>query len=293
MKKVINFGSLNIDHVYQVPHFVKPGETLSSTAYNRFCGGKGSNQSIALAKAGAEVYHAGCIGHDGDFLKTNLKDNGVHTDFVKTVGQPSGHAIIQIDPNGENAIILFPGANETIPLEMIDDVFSQTSPGDLLLLQNEINNLALIMEKAAEKGLDIALNFAPFSAETAKHLPLHLLKILIINETEGEGLASKKQPDEIIATLTTQYPDMMIVLTLGADGAICSYKNQLFKASAKADKVVDTTCAGDTFIGFFLAAYLEDKSLDICLRDGCKAGAISVSRAGASVSIPLKAELMD
>jgi ribokinase len=291
MKKIINFGSLNIDHVYQVPHFVKPGETLAGTNYKCYCGGKGGNQSVALARAGLKVYHAGCIGKDGKNLRDNLAENAVNTDYVKTVEQASGHAIIQVNKQGENAIILYPGANSSITLEMIDDIFSEVSPGDILLLQNEINNIPAIMKKAVEKGLDIVFNFAPFSPEIAEKLPLHLLKILIINELEGAGLSGQNTTDGIIKTLSMCYPATIIVMTLGKEGVICIANGEITKRSSPDVKVIDTTCAGDTFIGFFLEAYLQNKSIKECLETGCAAGAIAVSRLGAADSIPFKHEL--
>jgi ribokinase len=291
MKKIINFGSLNIDHVYNVPHFVQPGETLSSSGYGCFCGGKGSNQSVALARAGAMVYHAGCIGKEGDFLKQNLAENGVNTELILVVDQPTGHAIIQVNPDGENAIVLFPGANCEISEEMIDNALAITNPGDLLLLQNEISDIALIMEKAVENELEIAFNFAPFSEQVATELPLHQVKLLIINETEGAGLSGKTETEAILDTLTKRYPDTTILLTLGAKGAICIDYGKRFQATPPPTTVVDTTCAGDTFIGFFLEAYTQGKKLDACLTTGCAAAAIAVSRHGASDSIPAKNEL--
>ena len=291
MKKIINFGSLNIDHVYQVPHFVKPGETLAGTGYRSYCGGKGGNQSVALARAGIKVYHAGCIGADGKSLLGNLAENGVNTDYIKTVEQASGHAIIQVNVQGENAIILYPGANSSITSEMIDEVFSDFSSGDILLLQNEINNISIIMKKAVEKGLEIIFNFAPFSTETAKKLPLHLLKILIINEHEGAGLSGQNTTNGIMKILAKRYPETIIVMTLGREGAICVADGEVTSVSSPDVEVIDTTCAGDTFIGFFLEAYLQNKSIKECLERGCAAGALAVSRLGAANSIPFKHEL--
>ena len=140
MTKVINFGSLNIDKVYQLPHIVRPGETISSTDYNIWCGGKGGNQSIALARAGAAVSHAGCVGNDGVMLTDNLRENGVNTDFIKISDKPSGHAIIQVDEQGENSIILYPGANCTLTPEQVDSVIASAEPGAFMLLQNVICN---------------------------------------------------------------------------------------------------------------------------------------------------------
>ena len=148
--KTLVFGSLNIDHVYQLDHFVQPGETISSSRYEKHAGGKGLNQAIALAKAGHETLFAGCIGQDGLFLKEMLERHGVNTDALSILDMPTGHALIQVDAAGENAIILFGGANLCQTEEHIDRALSMLDAGDLVLLQNEINLCPQIIEQAAE-----------------------------------------------------------------------------------------------------------------------------------------------
>ena len=291
MSKVICFGSLNIDKVYQLPHIVRPGETIASTDYKIWCGGKGGNQSIALAKAGVEVHHAGCIGQDGAMLTENLRDNGVYTDFIEKVAEPSGHAVIQVDESGENSIFLYPGANHQISLELVEKVIASGDKGDLILLQNEINNNPLIIEQAYNSGMKTCLNFAPFDLASAAELPLQYVKILIVNEQEGADLSGSNAPEEIISSLIDKYPDMIVVLTLGCKGAVCGAGNERFQADSPTVSAVDTTCAGDTFTGYFLASYLNNQSLDKCLEKGCKAAAISVCRPCASNSIPHKDEV--
>ena len=291
MPKVINFGSLNIDKVYQVPHIVKPGETLSSKDYNIWCGGKGGNQSIALARAGATVYHAGCIGNNGSMLTDNLRDNKVNIEFVKIVDKASGHAIIQVDEKGENSIILYPGANHAITPEHIEKVIESANPGDFLLLQNEINLNELIIEKAFDVGMDIAMNFAPFDLASAKKLPLHKLKILILNEQEATDLSDTESSEKALKNLSNEYPDMIIVITLGSKGAICAQGDLRFNADSPVVNAVDTTCAGDTFIGYFIEAYLNHKPLEVCLKRACYAAAIAVCHPGASNSIPFHNEI--
>ncbi|MCF6176690.1 MAG: ribokinase [Victivallaceae bacterium] len=291
MAKVINFGSLNIDKVYQLPHIVRPGETISSTDYHIWCGGKGGNQSIALARAGAVVFHAGCVGNDGAMLIDNLRENGVNTDFIKISDKPSGHAIIQVDEEGENSIILYPGANCTVTLEQVDSVIASTEPGDFLLLQNEINLNELIIEKAYTAGMIICMNFAPFDQATAEKLPLQYVKILMVNEQEGADLSGVVGPEAIISKLLTKYPEMIVVITLGSKGAICGAGKSRFSATSPVVDAVDTTCAGDTFIGYFMEAYMNDRLLDSCLQSGCSAAAIAVCRPGASSSIPFRNEV--
>lgn len=286
MRKVLNFGSLNIDHVYKVPHIVYPGETLSSTDYAVFCGGKGGNQSIALARAGAVVSHAGCIGPDGENLAANLAHAGVDIEYVVTTDTPSGHAVIQVSSSGENAIVLFPGANHKVTETFIDDVLSNADAGDMLLLQNEINNIGLIMQKAVDTGLEICFNFAPFDHNAAEALPLHLVNILVVNETEAKGLTGYDKSEEALNELAAYYPETIIILTLGADGAMLTSQGKCLRFTPPKVEVNDTTAAGDTFIGYFIAAYLRGEKLQRCLEESCTAGAIAVSRYGAAESIP-------
>ena len=150
--KILNFGSINIDLVYRVPHIVKPGETLSSLSLARFAGGKGNNQSIALARAGAPVFHAGKIGKDGAWIVAMLKVAGADVRFVKKDPGPTGHAVIQVADSGQNSIVLFPGANRTITPQEIRDTLAHFGKGDILLLQNEINALGTDPDDAGLQG---------------------------------------------------------------------------------------------------------------------------------------------
>ena len=189
--KVLCFGSLNIDYTYKVEHFVKKGETLSSDGLGVYGGGKGLNQSVALAKAGTEVYHAGAIGQDGMFLLDMLKDAGVHTEYVKVLDEVrTGNAIIQNDKSGDNCILLYGGANQAITREQVDEVMAHFEKGDYIVLQNEINELAYIMEKAHEKGLVIVLNPSPMN-EKISTLPLDTVNYFLLNESEESQILGK------------------------------------------------------------------------------------------------------
>ena len=159
--KVLNFGSLNLDYVYQVDRFVRPGETLAVRSLEVKCGGKGLNQSIALARAGAQVSHAGCIGAGGESLKALLEENGVNSDFVMSVPETQGHTVIQVTPEGENCILLYGGSNRCVTPRQIEDTLRRFGPGDYLVLQNEINLQDYIMKKASEKGMVILMNPSP------------------------------------------------------------------------------------------------------------------------------------
>lgn len=291
--EVLNFGSLNIDHVYHVSHFVRPQETLAVGGYRKFAGGKGLNQSVALARAGLRVAHAGKCGTDGAFLADTLREAGVDVRFLLRSEGPTGHACIQVDSSGQNAILVAPGANQEITGREVDETLAGIPPGTLLLLQNEINDIPLLMRNAARKGLRIALNPAPCGPEVADY-PLELCDFLFVNEVEAAQLTglAVSDPGLLLDGLVRRCPRAEVILTLGADGAWCASEGRRFYREAFPVRVVDTTCAGDTFIGYFLAARLHGASVETAMRTASRAGAMTVSRAGAAVSIPALAEVM-
>ncbi len=288
--KIINFGSINIDHVYSVEHFVKPGETLRSKGYQVFSGGKGANQSFALARAGATVLHAGKIGEDGSWLKEGLSKSGVDTRLIETVRESTGHALIQVNAQGENAIIIHAGANESFTDSDIENVLEHAEAKDWLLLQNEINAIDSILYSCRTRGLQVVFNPAPMSEEV-KSYPLEYVDIFIINEVEGEALTGEDDPEKIVLKMQALYPKSKTVLTLGKAGLI--YKDHERTVSMKALEVavVDTTGAGDTFVGYFLAGLMQEKSLEVSLQTGITASAICVGRHGAADSIPTRKEV--
>lgn len=288
--KVLNIGSLNLDYVYSVPHIVGAGETLASTDMNVYPGGKGINQSIALAKAGADVYHCGMIGDDGRVFLDACREYGVNSDYIRCIDGKTGHAIIQIDANAQNCILIYGGANQQLTKEFIDEVIDKFDKGDILLLQNEVNDIAYIVDKAYEKGLTIALNPSPYN-EKLNAVDMSKISIFLLNEVEGEQVTGKKEPDEIIKSLLEHFPEARIVLTLGGDGAV--YADKYTKLTQPVFKVdaVDTTAAGDTFTGYFLAGLIEDMPVADILRMSAKASSIAVTRKGAIPSIPYRNEV--
>ncbi len=289
--KILNFGSLNIDYVYSVEHFVRAGETISSASRNLFCGGKGLNQSVAFAKAGAETYHAGSIGEEGVMLTDMLISAGVNTKFVKVRNDIScGHAIIQVNEHGENCILLYGGANHTISDDMVDEVLAEFSEGDLMMLQNEINNLPYIVDQAKKRGITIALNPSPFN-DKIKELNFSHIDWIILNETEGQEITGKENAEDIIASLNESYPEMKIVLTLGKHGALYAYKNERASHGIFKVEVADTTAAGDTFTGYFFAEVMSGNTPAEALRIASAASAVAVSRKGAAPSIPTRDEV--
>ena len=296
MHKFLCFGSLNIDHTYRVAHFVAAGETLAASEVQTFPGGKGLNQSIALAKAGAEVFHAGSIGKDGAFLLDTLKKAGVHTERVPVLEQEkTGHAIIQNTLDGENCILLYGGANRRITEAQIDLALERFGPGDVLVLQNEINNIPYLIERAKRKGMQIAFTPAPMQPEVRTY-PLKEVDYLLLNETEAEALAAAEHGESMDANaladrLCAMLPDVHFVLTLGSAGAWYVYKQERIFQSAFEVKAVDTTAAGDTFAGFFLQSITAGQPVKTALATAAKAAAICVTRKGAAPSIPEREEL--
>ncbi len=285
--KILNFGSLNIDFVYKVEHIVKEGETISSNSLNTFCGGKGLNQSIAIARAGGLVYHAGKVGQDGSVLIDALKKDKINTDFILINDGKSGNAIIQVDKNGQNSIVLFGGANLDISENDIDKVLANFAKDDILLLQNEISSLPYIIEKASSIGMEIAFNPSPIK-ENLRDIKFENISMLFINEIEGKELSGYTKPCDIVNELIKKYPNTKIILTLGKDGVLYKDKDKTIEQQAIDAKVVDTTAAGDTFTGYFLTLYSQGVKIKEILLEASKASAICVSKVGASSSIPFR-----
>lgn len=288
--KILNFGSINIDHVYMVDHFARPGETLSSKSYQRFSGGKGLNQSIALSHAGANVCHAGKIGVDGCWLKNQLEKHGVDTTFVEQTNNPTGHAIIQVNPAGENSIVIYGGANQCIMESDVARIVNEFSHDDYLLVQNEVSLVPHILGTAKQKGLTIVFNPSPMTLQVLTY-PLELVDIFIVNEIEAQGLTNETDPERIRAAMREKYPDAGTALTCGEKGAMYFDSEVSFCRPAEKVIPVDTTAAGDTFTGFFLAELMRTGDAEKALALGCQAAALCVMRQGAGDSIPRKEEL--
>ena len=288
--KILNFGSLNIDKVYAVEEIVKGGETIDSVSFSESVGGKGLNQSIAVAKAGGNIMHAGCVGKDGEILLQALKDNNVDTSLIKTVETASGQAIIQVDKHGQNCIILFHGANYEVDKAYIDEVMQDFAQDDILILQNEISNIDYIIEVAKAKQMKIYLNPSPINENLNKY-NMQAIDGIFVNEHEGVYLADKEKVEDILDSLASKYPELEIILTFGDKGAYYRHKDiNIFQPAYKVD-AVDTTAAGDTFTGYFIALRPHGNSIDARLQKASKASSITVSRKGASISIPKIAEV--
>lgn len=294
MPKLVNLGSLCIDHVYRVPAFTGSGETVSSSTHEIFPGGKGLNQSIAAARAGVDVVHVGCVGEDGRWLKDALAAEGVDVSDLRVAEGSSGHAVIQVNEAGENAIVIYGGTNRTLVEDDIRAALTRVESGDWLMLQNEINDLELVLDLADERGCQVAFNVAPVDGREAGY-DLSGVTLLIVNETEASALAGM-EPDggdwsEVMAALGRRAPKAAVVLTLGSDGLVYSDESGLAFLPAYAVTAVDETAAGDAFIGFLMGSLILGESMEDALKTGSAAGALAVTRAGAASSLPAVAEV--
>lgn len=290
--KILNIGSLNIDYTYQLEHIVCPGETISSRQLEVFPGGKGLNQSIALARAGAKVYHAGKIGDDGKFLLDVCVDSGVNTQYIEVSTVRTGNAIIQVDTHGQNSIILYPGANRNLDKIYIDRVLSDFTSEDILVLQNEVNMLDYIIEQANQKNMLIFLNPSPYD-DLILDIDFTKIHTILMNEVEGKQITGKVDPIEILDTMLHKYPTTNVLLTVGEKGSYFQDNNHRIYQPAYKVNVVDTTGAGDTFTGYYIASISNGLDQKEALLLATKAAALSIQQSGASSSIPQRNEVLN
>lgn len=283
---VINIGSINIDYVHRVPHFPQAGETLRNLSYAAGLGGKGANQSIALALAGGQVAHVGRVGEDGLWAKAKLSEAGVNTNDVVTDEGASGHAVIYVDDKGENTIVIHGGANETLTSEQISEALDQAQPADWLLLQNETNMILQAAQSAKSKGLKVAYAVAPFDAAIAAKMIPHV-DLIAVNEIEAAQLA------DTMNMPVNDLPVDKILITRGSKGATYTDGDQSFGIEAFKVDPVDTTGAGDTFTGYFLARLDLGDEPATALKIASAAAAIQVTRPGAADAIPTISEVFE
>jgi len=285
MPKLVNLGSLCIDNVYQVPNLTGAGETVACRSHAVFPGGKGLNQSLAAAYATTAVHHVGCIGEDGAMLIDVLKAGGVNVADVVERGTDSGHAVIQVNPAGENAIVIAPGANHRIEDGDVERAFATLTTGDWLLIQNEINDLERVLERAAMEGTALAFNVAPVDGRETGY-ELAAVRLLLVNEIEAASLAGVEDPAEALDCLSERLPETDIVLTLGSEGLLYRTGAGKGKLGAYLVDVVDETAAGDAFIGYLMAELLKGLTLEASLERASAAGALAVTVPGAADSLP-------
>ncbi len=297
--KLTVLGSINADHVISVPHFAKPGETLTGYGYHINYGGKGANQAVAAARLGAQVSFIGCIGDDdiGREMKRAFEKDGIDTQAIVSVSdETTGIAMIQVADSGENSIVISAGANAALNESLVEAFSRQIIEADYLLMQLEtpLNAIIKAAKLAKQQGTRVVLNPAP-----AQPLPDELLAhvdIITPNETEAELLTGVTVTDEKSAVESARVFHAKgiptVLITLGSKGVYVSEQGNGriiagFRVEAK-----DTTAAGDTFNGALITALLEHKPMAEAIRFAHAAAAISVTRKGAQPSIPSRAETL-
>lgn len=292
MPKLVNLGSLCIDHVYRVPNLAAAGETVAASSHSLFAGGKGLNQSLAAAAAGAAVAHFGCVGDDGQFLIDELSNAGVEVAGIRHLpGETSGHAVIQVNDQGANAIVISGAANRRLTSQDVAQALAQLGPEDWLLLQNEINDLDSVLAEAAQHKARVAFNIAPVDGRE-RNYELDGVALLLLNQIEAAALVGDLgSPEAILSAVHERVPGAISVLTLGADGLLAMDHGRLIRQAAYKVNTVDETAAGDAFIGYLMAGLLRGIDLDAALQLGSAAGALAVTKPGAANSIPLAAEV--
>lgn len=289
--RILDFGSLNLDYVFQVDSIVLPGQTILSNRMALSTGGKGFNQAVAAARAGAAVFFAGALAEkDLPVFREILDQSGADRSLLDTGHDFTGCAVIQVDRKGQNCIVLYGGANQEITRDYISRVLSGFGPEDVLLLQNEISELRFLMEQAGRRGMRIFLNPSPVSAQLFD-CPLETVDTLILNEIEGAEISGVPEPEEIPGALIRKYPEIKVVLTLGKKGVIYADREKRLSHGVFDVPVVDTTAAGDTFTGYYLAGVLENGDVSSALRVASAASSLAVSRHGAACSIPTRGEV--
>lgn len=285
---VFNLGSINADLFYQVPHLLAPGETLASTEHSRGLGGKGANMSVAIARAASRVAHIGAVGSDGRWAVERLLEYGVDTRSIVEMDVPTGHAVIMVDDHGENAILLFPGANRALTETHITDALEAATESDTFLFQNETSAQIEGATHASAKGMRVVYAAAPFDAAAVQAV-LPLLDILVMNAVEAQQLS------DATGLALADLPVRDVIVTLGGDG--CRWINtdngtdQSFPAIPVTP--VDTTGAGDTFTGFLVAALDRGLPMEQAISLGQQAGAIMVTRQGTADVIPDLKDVQD
>ncbi|MCL7409318.1 ribokinase [Marivivens donghaensis] len=281
---VWNLGSINTDIVYSMPHIPAPGETLASLSRQVFLGGKGANMSVAAARAGSHVRHIGAVTADSLWTRDRLMEYGVDTRFIQEVDADPAQAIIMVDAEGENAIILHQGANIAIPDDLIRGALSEAQVGDWIVTQNETNGQADALALGREMGLRVAYASAPFSAEAVEAV-LPYLDFLILNEIEMAQLRDALGKDAEDLGVAS------VIITMGSKGAVLIEGGARTEFPAIKVEPVDTTGAGDTFTGYVLAGLDRGMPMAQAIQQATKAGALMVTRKGTADVIPDLAEV--
>lgn len=279
---IYNLGSINADWFYHVSHFPVDGETVPAGDCVSGLGGKGANQSVAAARAGAVVHHIGSVGGEGVWAVEHLKSMGVDVTHVAIeLAAPSGHALIFVTPDGENRIVIVPGTNRMIEDTDVKAALAKAKPGDMLLMQNETNAQIYAAKRAKARGMRVVYSAAPFEVDAVRAVLPHV-DLLAVNAVEAEQTA------QALGVAITELPVSELLVTHGADGATWHdlKSGETLTVPAPIVEAVDTTGAGDTFVGYFCAGRDQGESVAECLERAVGAAALKVTRDGTSEAIP-------
>lgn len=296
--KIVVIGSSNVDLIMKMDHLPAKGETVTDAEFLQVYGGKGANQAVAAARAGGNIAFVNCVGEDAytPQMVQNYRDDGIDTSYVfheKNI--PTGHALIMIGDEGDNYISVAPGANYKLTPAKIDEAMSLFDEAAVIVMQYEIQEetIKYVIDLANKKGVPVLWNVAPARDFDLSYIPK--VNILVLNEVEAGFLAQKKVENESDAELAANTlidrGVEKVIITLGAQGAFATTKNEKVRVPAYKVDALDTTAAGDTFCGAYAVAMVEEKSSKDCLKFASAAAAISVTRMGAQPSAPTRKEI--
>ena len=296
MSKIAVLGSLNMDLVTTVERQPVMGETIMGESFKTVCGGKGGNQATAIARLGGDIEMLGCVGDDayGKLLCDNLKMSGAKTENIAKIGNTSGIAAITV-AGGDNSIIVVAGANGKVSKEYVDSVKDAIADAEYLVMQLEIpfDTVEYAAKLAKEVGTKVVFNPAPMDVSCRKIL--EYIDILVVNEHEAamicEGRVEDQKDAEAAAEKLRKMGAGCVIVTLGAKGAVYLDEKEMRYIPAVPAKAVDTTAAGDTFTGYFISAVSRGESAEYAMEIATKAASVTVSKKGASDSIPYYNEL--
>lgn len=282
---IYNLGSINIDYFYKAPHLLQAGETLAASDFSQGLGGKGANQSVACARSGAQIFHIGHLHEKDKNWLSFLQSSGVDISHIKLGDVPTGHAIIIIDEaSGENQILLLAGANGAIDKSALEDSLAQATSSDWALCQNETNLGVEFLQMAHAKGLSICYSAAPFVKEAVLSV-LDIVDLLVVNEIEAAEI------EKALSKPPVQWGLPHLIITKGGAGADYFGKEGQFHQPAHKVKAVDTTGAGDTYLGFLLGRLSLGDGMQKAMSIASKAASIQVTRYGTAEAIPSLSEL--
>ena len=293
---IVVFGSVNADYFFNIHSFPQPGETVLTPSHIVKAGGKGGNQAVAAAKAGAKTVMVAQIGKDDAALVplNAFKNAGVDVSYLKRSDKPTAMAMIMVDRTGENSIVVSSGANGDLKASDVPD--SLLTPEATLVMQMEVSPAEHfeLLKRAKEKGVRTVLNVAP--ANTVPADVLELIDCLILNEIEAASVyetvfGQKAETPERTATALAGKTGGVCLITLGSKGALAACGNETFKVSCLKIKPVDTTGAGDAFVGIFAAMIDSGMSLPDALRHASAGAGLACLKTGAQEGLPTLAEI--